>query len=249
LKPTLGGSIPISEEFPIDPNNPADPSVALNLADWDGIAIWIRRGPNGQPTIRVGLTEKHSAEDLNIGSEAHPERESKYCKRYRLCGCAAGSACTPRKADANDSYCWDPSNDPEPLSLLDDLTIFEPEACGVTRCNENNTSTGIPDALFQGRACSPAVTSDGQASFFCYNPGEDPTPPAKRERCGNPFSRPVTVTLDWQLVKVPFSELRQADEMNVADGIDLKSVKQLVFTHTTGYIDFYVSNIGFYRAL
>lgn len=92
-----------------------------------------------------------------------------------------------------------------------------------------------------------AVTSDGLSSSFCYNPETDATPPAKRERCGNPFSRPVTVGLDWQLIRVPFTELRQADEAYVADDMDLASVKQLVFTHTTGWVDFWIASIGFYR--
>jgi hypothetical protein len=105
----------------------------------------------------------------------------------------------------------------------------------------------VADGLFYKRSCEVAITSDGLSAEYCYNPGVDPNPPAKRERCGNPFSRPINVTLDWQLIRVPFSELRQADEADVALDMDLKSVKQLVFTHTTGWIDFWVANIGFYR--
>jgi hypothetical protein len=240
-------NLPPSPEFPGN-----DIGGAFDLREWEGIALWVRRGPNGQATLRVGLTERNSAEDLNTsfvdgdGVLQFGERESRYCKRYRLCGCAPETPCTPEDG-TNRDICWDPANG-TPLPIDDNFhTVIRPQ-CGVKRCDELNTSlVGGTDALFAGRSCNIAYTSDGLTNSFCYNPGEDPNPPAKRERCGNPFSRPVTVGLDWQLIRVPFTELRQADEAYVADELDLSSVKQLVMTHTTGWIDFWVANIGFYR--
>ena len=40
------------------------------------------------------------------------------------------------------------------------------------------------DGLFFCRFCNVAYTSDGLTNSYCYNPGQDPNPPAKRERCG-----------------------------------------------------------------
>jgi hypothetical protein len=209
------------------------------------VAIWVRRGPNGQATLRVGITERNSAEDLNVATAANPDAEGKYCRRYRLCGCAAGTPCT--LTDRDELVCWDPEVDDDPYVDEADFPEATVPYCGTSRCNENNTSTEMPDPLFSDRACTEAYTSDGLTALYCHNPGQDPNPPAKRERCGNPFSRPITVGLVWQLIRVPFSELRKADEAFVADELDLASVKQLVMTFTTGWIDFWVANVGFYR--
>lgn len=229
---------------------------AYDLSSWEGIAIWVRRGPDGQQSMRVGVTEKHSAEDLNSGAlplgatELPPGvSEGKHCKRWRICGCSGGTPCTPvQRGNVTHHYCFDPALDPPPdPTSLDDLHNYP--ACGPWRCAEKNSSTGGDDPLYLGKACTPFVQSDGRSDSFCYDPATDPTPPAKRERCNNPFSAPIKVTLDWQLIKVPFTELRQADESLVAGEFDLKSVKQIVVTYTGGWIDFYIANLGFYRKL
>ena len=98
-------------------------------------------------------------------------------------------------------------------------------------------------------SCTAYQTSDGRSDMFCYDPKKDPPPPAKRERCNNPYSRPFTVSTDWQLIKIPFSELLQADEGHVADDFDLASIKQIVVTHGAGWTDFWIANLGFYKKL
>jgi hypothetical protein len=224
-------------------------------------------------TLRVGLTEKHSAEDLNSQAivdyaatstpplDATGVKENNYCRRWRLCGCAAGTPCTDYKtADGRDlgSYCFDPAQGTPPEG---DLVISKVQSCGETRCKEKNTSTSVPDPLYAKTttdaagmmttvaACTESLEDDGRVDNFCWDPKVDPKPPAKRQRCNNPFSKPITVTTDWQLIKVSFSELRQADEANVAADMDLKSVKQLVFTYGGGWTDFWIANVGFYRAI
>jgi len=215
-------------------------------------------------TLRVGVTESNSAEDLNSGAilEAatmgDPSKaaelapgiaEGKHCKRWRLCGCAAGTPCT-------NGLCYDPSRGETGEGAV---------SCGVAKCRENNTSTTAQDPLFiaknpdgttvldaEGNAeakCTLYQASDGRSDMFCYDPARHPTPPSKRERCNNPFSRPITVTTDWQLIKVPFTELLQADEGNVADNFDLSSIKQIVVTHGGGWTDFWIANVGFYKKL
>jgi hypothetical protein len=229
-------------------------NAALDASGWEGVAIWARRGPNGQSTLRVGVTEKHSSEDLNTPGLV-PDlqvQESKYCRRVRSCGCAVGTPCSP--ASDGNHYCFMPGRDPEP-NTAENVTIVQ---CGEDRCNQVNVSAGVTmslapgfsgaqDPLFYGRACTATVTSDGLSGSFCFDPGQDPDPPAKREKCGNPFSRPINVGLDWQLFKVPFSELRQAEEAHVAADFDVSTIKQLVFTHPGGFTDFYVHDVGFYR--
>lgn len=251
-----------SQEFPGDAMGTYG---AYDLSSWSGIAIIVRRGPTGQSTMRVGITERNSAEDLNSSAFNIGERmapgvvEGKYCKRWRICGCSAGAPCSyygQNLQTGRDVYrCFDPA-----LGRPDDADpSFDPVAyptCGTTRCNEANVSTfagvssdEVRDPLFFGRSCSAAVQSDGRSDQFCYDPGVDPNPPAKRERCNNPFSHAFNVTTDWQIIKVPFDELRQADEADVANEMDLKSVKQIVVTYGAGWLDFWVANLGFYREL
>jgi hypothetical protein len=250
--------LPPSAEFPGDANGY---NGAYDLTGWTGLAIFVRRGPTGQSTMRIGITERNSAEDLNSGalnespSVAPGVVEGKYCRRWRVCGCAGGTPCslyTKTTAGADEFRCFDPE-----LGRPDEATVAaDPIAyptCGTTRCNEANVSTFMPgatgkDPLFNGKSCSYAVQSDGRSDQFCYNPGSDPTPPAKRERCNNPFSRAFNVTTDWQIIKIPFTELRQADEADVANDMDLKSVKQIVVTYGAGWLDFWVANLGFYRS-
>jgi hypothetical protein len=248
-----------SMEFPGDPSPGSGSGGAYDLSSYQGLAIWVRRGPDGQSTMRLGITERNSAEDLN--SEALAKftdpppagvQEGKYCKRWRICGCSAGTPCTPIEVDGvMQQRCYDPALEAPPETGVNrpaDFDIRYP-VCGETRCKQANTSTALGDPLFETKTCNAATTSDGRSDMFCYNPATDPIPPAKRERCNNPYSRPITVTTDWQLIKVPFTELRQADEAKVSDEMDLHSVKQMVVTYGGGWTDFWVANIGFYRKL
>lgn len=251
-----------STEYP----NPS--AGAYDLSSYEGVAIWVRRGPDGQSTMRLGITERNSAEDLNSsavvdseGKKAPGIEEGKYCQRWRYCGCSGGTPCT-EVPGTGEYRCYDPALDPATPEELNGNQVKYPH-CGTSRCQDGNASTAGPDydPLFWKKPtpehpewtgdalCSPAVTSDGHSDLYCYDPAIDPEPPAKRERCNNPYSRPITVTTDWQLIKVPFTELRQADEAKVSDDMDLHSVKQFVVTYGAGWIDFWVANVGFYKKL
>jgi len=255
--------IPLLEQTP-SAEFPTPTAGAYDLSSYEGLAVWVRRGPEGQSTMRIGITERNSAEDLNSSAIPDPNGaqsppgifEGKYCKRWRYCGCSGGTPCSPVPGNPDKHVCYDPSLETPTAAELGDQIKYP--HCGTTRCQDKNSSTAgpDPDPLFwknpasNGPAmCSPAVQSDGHTDMFCYDPAIDPAPPAKRERCNNPFSRAFTVTTNWQLIKIPFSELRQADEANLAGEMDLKSVKQLVVTYSGGWVDFWVANVGFYRKL
>lgn len=256
-------SITLLEQTP-SAEFPTPSAGAYDLSSYEGVAVWVRRGPDGQSTMRLGITERNSAEDLNSSAIPDPNVagmsppgivEGKYCKRWRYCGCSGGTPCTPVPGNPDKHVCYDPSLETPTEAELGNQIKYP--HCGTTRCQDKNSSTAgpDPDPLFWKNApdgpamCSPSVQSDGHTDMFCFDPAIDPPPPAKRERCNNPFSRPITVTTDWQLIKVPFTELRQADEANVANDMDLHSVKQLVVTYGAGWIDFWVANVGFYKKL
>lgn len=247
-----------SAEFP-------DPTAgAYDLSSYEGIAIWVRRGPDGQGSMRVGITERNSAEDLNSGAvktiDATPPTgvvEGKYCKRWRICGCGAGTPCSlmpgqdPNADPTTLQYrCFDPAiHTPNNDDLADPYFQVKYPHCGVSRCaldKNSSTITPDPDPLFMTKTCNPDIESNGHSEMLCFDPATE-TPPSKRERCGNPFQRPINVSMDWQLIKVPFKDLRQADEAQVANDMDLHSVKQIAFTYTGGWIDYWVANLGFYK--
>jgi hypothetical protein len=274
-------AVTIPPDLPPSPEYPVAGYGAYDLSKWTGVAIWVRRGPLGQSTMRIGVTDKHSAEDLNsdaIRRKAVQEKdeafaastgiaEGKYCRRWRLCGCSGGTPCSPITSGGTVvAYaCFDPAVDkvdPATMTINGEQLSYNGtpgvQVCGETRCMQKNTSSELGDPLFatvdenlvaQSAKCTAYQTSDGKTDSFCYDPAKDPPPPAKRERCNNPFSKPFTVTTDWQLVKVPFTELLQADEGLVSDDFDLSSIKQIVVTYGGGWTDFYVANFGFYRKL
>jgi len=264
LVPRTNPSIQLLEQTP-SAEFPDPTAGAYDVTSWEGLAIWVRRGPDGQSTLRLVLTERNSAEDLNssaIRDALSPETayadpdhnqpqgifEGKRCRRWRICGCSGGTPCSPVPGTTDQFRCYDPSFETPAMSdLLGDQLKYP--HCGTSRCKDANSSTIGPDAdpLFHDKSCSEAVQADGHSDMFCYDPGKDPTPPSKRERCSYPFSRAITVSTDWQLIKVPFSELRQADEAMVAPEMDLASVKQVGMTFGGGWMDFWIANVGFYR--
>ena len=52
---------------------------------------------------------------------------------------------------------------------------------------------------------------------------------------------------DWQLFKVPFSELRQQGFGKVSPFMDLTTISNVSFVAQKGWADFYLDNVTLYR--
>jgi hypothetical protein len=227
----------------------------LDVSQWDGISFWARRGPDSQPSIRIGVGDKYTHESANVATR-------EFCGIARACDCPNSKPCThyvpapeddPMKLYEGD-YCYDPAVDPKPIDInlcSGDLEVRY-LACGETRCDQGSPQhpdTGIvPDPNLNGKACSPHAFDDGTSGMFCFNPGES-TPPPLRERCGDVWLSYVNLSLDWELYYVPFSELRQGGYGKTAPALDLAAIYGVTLGYGAGWTDYWIDDVRFYRAM
>ena len=107
---------------------------------------------------------------------------------------------------------------------------------------------GAPgDIQFFGRPCTPYAWANGVGSSYCYDPNTDPPPWPSTEQCGDFWMTTVDLTTDWQFFKVPFTKLRQQGFAQKSEFFDLHSVSLVRFSWDTGWIDYWVDNVSFYR--
>ena len=116
--------------------------------------------------------------------------------------------------------------------------------CGATACTSPSSYT---DADFDGKQCRPyAYPASEESGEYCWNP-EDPPPPDRDGRCQDAWQSSVELTLDWKFHAIPFKEFAQAGFGKKAPFMDLKSLDTIAFGAPTGWADFYVDNVTFYR--
>jgi hypothetical protein len=64
--------------------------AALDVSQWDGISLWARRGPNGQPLLRVLVGDKYTDDDISylmyVGQPTDPPSK-RFCERKAECSC------------------------------------------------------------------------------------------------------------------------------------------------------------------
>ena len=230
------------------------PFSSLDVSQWDGISFWARRGPDSQPTIRVGVGDKYTHESANVDTH-------EFCSLARACDCPNGKPCSWYERTADDpmvlfsgTYCYDPVVDPKPIDInlcTQDLEVRY-LACGETRCNQGSLEhidPGIlPDSKINNKACAPYAFDDGSSGMFCFNPGEE-TPAPLRERCGDVWLSYVNLSLDWDLYYVPFSELRQGGYGKTAPALDLTAIYGVTLGYGAGWTDYWIDDVRFYRAM
>jgi hypothetical protein len=249
----------------------------LDLSRWEGIALWARRGPEGQADLRVMLGDKYTDDDLSHmhynhapsppykgaelspGEPAHPH--PKYCERVKKCSCEDYSRpCTlyTRQTGYSDNsafsahFCWDPALDTARPSYS-----FQFDSCGSgTRtmlCDQEmcdidySACPGCDDKPFKGKPCTHFVFSGSDAGNYCFQPGVDPDPALGHQRCGDHWYYPISLTTDWQFYMVPFTDLHQEGWAKVSDHLDLTAASVLRLTWNLGWLDVWVDDISFYR--
>ena len=75
----------------------AQPEVTglyLDASQWDGVAVWARRGAGGQPLLRVLIGNKYTDDDISFTMYNYYPNEPRYCERVRECACINGLQCT-----------------------------------------------------------------------------------------------------------------------------------------------------------
>lgn len=222
-----------------DGSNLAQNKFFWNLSDWDGVSFWARRGPEGQGSMSLVLFDKHTSDALNREVDT-------YCRRIKPCRteCINREECS---LDRSGTYrCFNPDEMPQHPSELGlapaQLEMLYPP-CGETACT---SASDYLDPQFDGKECQPFTFDTHESAEFCFDE-DDQDPPSSGARCGDGYSKPVTVSTEWQFYKIPFSEMRQQGFGKVSPEMDLTSVNQLSFIFFVGWVDTYLDNISLYR--
>jgi hypothetical protein len=283
--PAAGGYTTSTQCFCPPLNNPDLPvalSTAINLAaidvsQWDGISFWARRGPNGQPLMRVLVGDRYTDDDISYLEYSTDPKQARLCERKIECTC-------PFQDTTCDWYSADPKVDPMYASIVTagmnppppDVNVppsiqnggyfcgapgthpapassggpgSNGNICGRTLCDNVYAAypNNGPDPQSVGRACSPYTYRSGAQADICYNPGVDPLPAEADEQCGDHFTFPVHLSTEWQFYTVPFTQMFQQGWAKQAPYFDLTSVSVVRFTWDAGYVDYYIDNVRFYR--
>lgn len=101
------------------------------------------------------------------------------------------------------------------------------------------------DPRYGGKRCRPYVFNYDQSSgSYCYSAGEV-LPEKNQNRCGEGFESAVVVDTEWKLFRVPWRELRRFTPDKPP--IDPNGIWMISFYFSSGYLDTYIDDIGFYR--
>jgi hypothetical protein len=236
---------PDSDLCPADPNvfSPREGDVFIknrpgywDVSAYDGVVFWARRGPDGATSLLVGLQNKYTSDDLASENE-------QYCRRAKECqpDCDNGFACVD---DGQNTFRCMPEGYaiPPASSLNVALKEFLFPPCGVSTCVPPSFN---PDPDFLDTTCEAHSFTGLETGYWCSGP-DRPVPPPP-ERCGDGFVAPISLSTDWQLYKLPFSEFRQVGWGKPAPQLDLETLYSIAFQFTVGYADVYVDNVSFYR--
>ena len=248
----------------------AQPDVTglyLDASQWDGVAVWARRGAGGQPLLRVLVGNKYTDDDVSFTMYNDDPAQPRYCERVRECACINGLPCLFSPDSDNGGpmgvvpggglYCGTPGvvNGSDIVASSSDHPQ-DTNTCGTTRCNDpypaypnigvDNAHPFGSDPEFANRPCRPFTYRSGVTSSFCYS-DNDPLPAQTDQQCGDHWTYPLDLTTDWQLYLVPFTWMYQQGFAKRFTFFDLKSVSVVRFTWDAGPVDFYVDNWRFYR--
>jgi hypothetical protein len=234
--------------------------IALNLSDWDGVAVWARRGPDSQPLLRVLVGNKYVDEDISFLMYRDEPYRTRYCERVLECACTNGKPClqwdTVPSGMQSGLYCGDPATDPQPKAISS-LGVTATNSCGRTRCNDDYPAFGVQDAAFVHRPCTPYAFRSGGQSSYCWDPdpnhpyppsGLPDSPPAESDQqCGDYWTFPLELTTEWQLFLVPFTTMYQQGWAKRWPFFDISSVSVVRLTWDAGWVDYWIDNFRFYR--
>lgn len=240
--------------------DPAFAGNVLNLTEWEGISFWGRRGPDGQPGVRIGVADKYIDDDLAYleFQETREARRPPMCRRQRECGCLT-QPCTYFEDEEGGgaltgSYCYDPEIDPSPREMVEAQAGDDPyrtqqhRLCGQYACDVGYPAfPDDPDWEFYGKPCTEYDFAGGIRDSFCFDPATDLPPPNPNELCGDFWVGVVHLTPEWRFYKVPFTDMLQQGWAMEAPRLDLTSVSQIRFTYGTGWIDYWIDDVSFYR--
>jgi hypothetical protein len=213
----------------------------LDVSNYDGIAFWARRGPEGYDRVLVIVTDKFTSSRLARENET-------YCRRVRECHttCLNDAPCSLANASSTmPTYrCFDPAQGPLPSISTESLLDLMYPRCGASACTSPNSYL---DPDFDSKACRPyTFPAADESGEYCWNEN-DPPPPDRDSRCQDGWQRTVELTPDWKFHMLPFADFGQVGFGKRAPYMDLKSLDTIAFGSTMGWADVYIDNVTFYR--
>jgi hypothetical protein len=171
---SLGLCDPVQYDF--CPPSGSDDVVAittLDMSNWDGVAVWARRGPDSQPLLRVLVGNKYVDEDVSFLEYGEDPTRPRYCERVRECDCVNGKACNYWNGGGSDVgtafatgyYCGDPAADPIPGTISGN-GVQATNSCNATQCNQPYPAyaTMYPDFSRCNKPIDPVKCPDATLS-------------------------------------------------------------------------------------
>ncbi len=223
--------------------------LTLDLNQWEGISLWARRGPNSQASVRVGMGDQNTDDDISFRTSLVPANP-RNCERNRECSCPNQKPCSPYVVPGTTDltyYCWDPADGTVPVTMADERTLAT-DKCGTSKCKDDYPAfPGEGDPSFNASACTPYSFNNGTGASYCFTPGKDHVPYDNTQTCGDHWVFPVTLTTDWHLYFVPFTVLQQQGFGKKFARPELAVASMLRLMWDVGWVDYWVDDVGFYR--
>jgi hypothetical protein len=163
--------------------------AALDMSQYDGVAVWARRGPDSQPLMRVLVATKDTEDDVTYIADreafkrlpndpVYGNKLPRYCQRIRECSCQYQNLnCSFYDAGTGvvsegGYYCGAPGEAPGYASMAPVGNNGATNTCNVTRCND--AYAAYPgdgaDPKYAGRPCTPFTYRNGTVTSQCWDP-------------------------------------------------------------------------------
>lgn len=80
-----------SNQKPFPPEELALIGTTIDVSQWEGVSFWARRGPMGQPGMRILLGDKATDDDISFGQYLIDPSTPRHCERSFECNCMSSS--------------------------------------------------------------------------------------------------------------------------------------------------------------
>ena len=154
-------------------------ALALDVSQWDGISFWARRGPNGQPLMRVLVGDKFTDDDISYkmyqtdATNNPPTNTPRYCERKAECTCLFLDAACDWYSFSDPQYSGEFGTSPAP-----DVYLPADLQSGGFYCGPPGSHPGSASASFSSTStgannyCGRTLCDQPYAAY--PNDGQDP---------------------------------------------------------------------------
>lgn len=176
---------------PFPPEELALIGTTIDVSQWEGVSFWARRGPNGQPGMRILLGDKATDDDISFAQYLIDPSTPRHCERSFECNCMSSSRpctkltaeealainkavnsihdsvttdCLGRPTKEEQDKCWNNNN----------AYHLNPPAEGDSMCFNRNDPNAVTQAAILLDYCDESVTRKQTDSAKSLNVQVDP---------------------------------------------------------------------------